>query len=658
MATALPSPAATQVRDRITLRSILIGLALSVVFSLIVPYVDVFMSDTFLGSCHLPPGAVFVLLVLVLVVNPLLRLISRRAPLSRVELLMIYCMLLFSTLTPGHGAENVFIPVAITPYYYANPANDWQHLFFDYIPAWFAPSGRGAVLGFFEGLRRGQPIPWGAWLKPLLAWSVYSAAVYALVLFLAVLFRSQWNDREKISFPLVELPMRMTESPYQPFARGSFYRNSGMWIGFAVAVFLAFMNGMHFYYPQWPAIAMQYNFRPWAWGHPWRAVGWIPGRIWPAVVGTTVLLRTEVSLSLWLFYWLNKAQLVVAAAVGYHGASFRTAWGRPQWLGLQPVGGYLAYVGYALWVARGHLAHVWQRLRGRGEPEPKNEALPYAFCAWGLIVSLGVMVMWGMFAGQKWWFAAGQSLVYVVLAIALTKVVAEAGLLFVQSTLSGVELLSIFAGQRSIGASSLTIGIFLERSYMFDMRAFVMPSFSQSFKIADLTGMNRRTIAWVTSLTILIATVICYYVILLLVYTYSGLKCNPWFIQGAGPGGFRLLASYLQNPQEVRWQALSWLSGGAGFLLLLFYIRQRVAWFPVHPVGFIMSQTYPMSQLWFSIFLGWVAKSVILRYGGPKGVRNLIPIFLGIAFGDIVMMVVWLIVDALTGTHGHYLMPG
>ena len=71
-----------------------------------------------------------------------------------------------------------------------------------------------------------------------------------------------------------------------------------------------------------------------------------------------------------------------------------------------------------------------------------------------------------------------------------------------------------------------------------------------------------------------------------------------------------------------------------------------------------MTQSYAMSQLWFSVLIGWACKSIILRYGGPKGVSRALPVFLGIAFGDIFMMVVWLIVDAITGTHGHYLMPG
>ena len=52
---------------RVTARSVTTGLVLSVIFSLIIPYVDVFLSSTFLGAQHLPPGAIFMLLFLVLI---------------------------------------------------------------------------------------------------------------------------------------------------------------------------------------------------------------------------------------------------------------------------------------------------------------------------------------------------------------------------------------------------------------------------------------------------------------------------------------------------------------------------------------------------------------------------------------------------------------
>jgi hypothetical protein len=71
-----------------------------------------------------------------------------------------------------------------------------------------------------------------------------------------------------------------------------------------------------------------------------------------------------------------------------------------------------------------------------------------------------------------------------------------------------------------------------------------------------------------------------------------------------------------------------------------------------------MMQAHSMHRVWFSIFIGWALKVIILRYGGAKGLKTAIPFFLGIAFGDILMMVFWLIVSAITGTHRLFLLPG
>lgn len=642
----------------ISARAVVIGLLLSVAFSLIIPHIDVFLSDTFLGSCHLPPGAVFALLALVLVVNPLLRLMHRRWPLNRVELLLVYCMLLFSTLVPGHGAENVFIPVVISPQYYATPENNWEQLFFEHIPEWFAPSHPPVIEAFYEGLRPGAALPWQQWYIPLVAWGAFTLLLYGLVLFLSVIFRRQWSDREKLAFPLVALPMEMTRETACPLRPGSFLGNRVVWIGFGLAALLQFQNGMRFYYPGFPGSELRVSFAELLREQPWRSMGWVPGDIWLAVIGVSVLLRTEVSLSMWFFFWFSKFQRLIAHVLGVRGAGPRTAWGEPLWLGGQPVGGYVAYVALAFYTARGHLGEVLRATMAGDGDRGKGEPFSYRVCALGALVCLVGLITWCMTAGMSFPVALTQMVIYIILAVALTKVVAESGLLFVQATFSSLETMVNFAGTKGIGARNLTLGMFIERSFMTDLRAFIMPSFQQSLKIADLALMDKGKVLLWSCVTVLLSTVICYWANLRLIYGYGGLACNRWFIQGAGPGGFRLLANYLLSPRAPSATGIISMLAGGGFTLWLYLMRQRFVWFPLHPVGFIMMQTYPIKKLWFSIFLGWAAKSVIMRYGGARGLTVMIPLFLGIAFGDIFMMVVWLIVDAVTGTHGHYLMPG
>jgi hypothetical protein len=81
-------------------------------------------------------------------------------------------------------------------------------------------------------------------------------------------------------------------------------------------------------------------------------------------------------------------------------------------------------------------------------------------------------------------------------------------------------------------------------------------------------------------------------------------------------------------------------------------------WFPLHPLGYLMGLVFPVSVFWFSIFLGWLFKSIINRFGGTDSTRKVTPLFLGLALGDVAMMLFWLLVDGWQGRTGHSLMPG
>jgi hypothetical protein len=71
----------------------------------------------------------------------------------------------------------------------------------------------------------------------------------------------------------------------------------------------------------------------------------------------------------------------------------------------------------------------------------------------------------------------------------------------------------------------------------------------------------------------------------------------------------------------------------------------------------MMAQTYPMRRLWFSIFLGWACKVLLTRFGGTDTYRKATPFFLGLALGDVAMMVFWLAIDGWQGRTHHFLMP-
>ena len=86
--------------------------------------------------------------------------------------------------------------------------------------------------------------------------------------------------------------------------------------------------------------------------------------------------------------------------------------------------------------------------------------------------------------------------------------------------------------------------------------------------------------------------------------------------------------------------------------------RSMFMWFPLHPIGFLVSMTYPMYVLWFSVFLGWLTKVLIMRFGGTDTYRSTVPGFLGLALGDVFMILFWLAIDGWQGRTGHQLLPG
>jgi len=85
----------------------------------------------------------------------------------------------------------------------------------------------------------------------------------------------------------------------------------------------------------------------------------------------------------------------------------------------------------------------------------------------------------------------------------------------------------------------------------------------------------------------------------------------------------------------------------------LIALRIRFTGWPLHPIGYAMGPSWPMIQLWFSIMVGWLMKWLILRWGGMRMFRQARPFFLGLVLGEFVVAGVWIVVDSITGVHGH-----
>jgi hypothetical protein len=665
---ATPSPGVTP-------RVVILCLALAVFFGYIIPIIDVKLQNSYLGAQNLPPGAIGALLVLLLVVQPLLKFLGRSGrvrPFARNELLTVYIACLFATIVPGHGAENFFVPNLIGVFYYASPENRWLEIW-GTLKDWMTPSLSGGkyhrevAQGWYQGIRPEQSIPWELWLVPLVAWSALVFAIYIMLCCVSVMLRAQWGEREALAFPLLRLPLEMTEDvDTRKGSIGSLFRNPTMWIGFGIAVFIQTMRSLHVYFPDVPDFPLQltenYFTEP-----PWNQIDRVDFVVYPIAVGISFLLTAEVSFSLWFFYWFIKFQYLIAYYLGFMPNAMPAAIGSQGriFTGFQHVGAYFAYVGLALWTARFHLAHIARRAFGRARPSENEarEVLSYPTAFWGFVLSFAFIIGWSIVAGVAPSLAIAMWVCYLVIAIALTRIVAEAGLLLLEHGWQPVGMFAQFfnagPGHWISPQNGVVPAHLMQTVFMVDVRGFSMPSFMQSFKLAYDQQIAPRPLMRLIVAIILISLAMSIIMNVQLGYRGGGgLMFQGWFSQ-IGPRTpawwYDGIKDGVQNASPLHF---FWFLLGGVVTFGILWARSRLPMFPIHPVGYLVCLTSTIHSVWLSVFIGWTCKVLITKFMGTDAYRKATPVFLGLALGDVASILFWLVIDAWQGRTTHTLTSG
>ena len=137
-------------------------------------------------------------------------------------------------------------------------------------------------------------------------------------------------------------------------------------------------------------------------------------------------------------------------------------------------------------------------------------------------------------------------------------------------------------------------------------------------------------------------------------YAFGGVSINPYrFVSLAqAPGRFMEAAHNTPRPY-IDVASIAVMGYGAAKLLALNLLRTHYLWWPLHPVGYAMSYCSYLQREWFSVLLGWVVQTVIIRYAGHKGYQTAKPLFLGLILGAMLAGGFWLVLDGFTGLRDH-----
>jgi hypothetical protein len=593
--------------------------------------------------------AVFILLVLALG-NRLVAAVAPRFALSRLELLAIYAMISASAGIAGFDFMGVFIGHVTAPYRYATPANNWEQVIQPHIAPWAAVTDPEAVRVFYEGhssiYHLAHVVPW---IKPLLIWAGFIITTQIMCLAANILLRRQWTDHEKLSFPIIQLPLAMTDPA------GQVFRSRAFWIAFAIAAGINIVNGLHTWYPALPYLHVKvFNLTQYLPPYPWGVMSFTPASAYPFVIGLSYLLPTDLSFSCWFFYIFFKAQLVLGALLGWKGGmGWDVSTGSLPYVVEQGIGGYLAIVGFALWSARGHLQAVWRAVwhdRSRTASAESRafglgEVAQYRVAIWALIVGHVALILFAVELGMNALLAASFFLLYLVIATAITKIRAELGPPVHDLHFAGPDrVLLAVLGSRNFSSGDM-VGLSFFFGYNRAYRGLPMPNQLEALKMTELLRGPLPTMILAMVAAAILGTLAAEWAFLH--YGYSVGIEQMGEVKRLSKQGWQRMEAWLISPWDFHWGATAGMLFGIGFAALLQLLRFRFMWFPFHPIGYSIAANWSMNTVWMPIGLGWLWKTMTLRYGGHKLYRDLLPAAFGLVLGEFLLASIYTIIAAV-----------
>ena len=666
-------------RGPVSWRSVTLGLAGVVLICGVTPYNDYALNNTFLVGNNLPIGVVMLTFLFALLVNAPLRRWTPRHAVTSGELAVALSMTLASCGLPSSGLMRYLPPALVSPFY--NGLTD--HTFLGlleqmHLPAWVFPAMHGdgpaqwknspVVIDYIGRWTEAGPPPYAAWVRPVLTWGLFLAALYGSLLCLVAIVRRQWFENERLAFPLAQIHLALIDDPEPGRLVNVTLRHRSFWVAFALVFALHAWNGLGLYFPKhYPQIPVYYNvlYRIMS-NPPWSYVtGDFKGAaVFFTAVGVTYFLSNSIAFSLWFFFVALQAwRMVVGSTTGDPNA-YGTAGGFDQHFG-----GVTAFVASVLWVGRRHwrlvAAQAW---RGHRDGEPQGRYLSYRAASVGLLACLLVMVAWLWLAGCTLLGAAVMVFMTVMLFMVITRIIAESGLMHGQLQVPITSPWTLAAAYGHPLISPLKTFYFAStlQATQFDFREPVPVYVSHGLKVVDQTAYGgvdnepetdtpaaRRTgrhVLALIALALLVGYVVSFGSTLWVEYRYAWTLDTP----GHVPNDWGVFVS----PQQKLVDATEQYARGRyhppvspagnfafGFALtaVLSAMRLRFAWWPLHPIGYLMLYTYPGTHLWLSILLGWLAKNLILRFGGPKLYTDAKPFFLGLIVGESAAAAFWLV---------------
>ena len=613
--------------NHVTWRSIIIGLFLSI------PHSFFSIQTPTPTTVSLIYTAVLTLAFLV-IINLLIRIWRPNTTLTQGELLTIYTMLSLSVAISGHDMLQVLAPILGHAFWFATPENEWSTLFFRYLPRWLVIEDLQVLKGLYQGestLYFASHMK--AWITPVFFWSIFLLALMLVMVGLSIIISRQWIQHERLSYPVIQLPLSMTQQGGQL----AFFQSKLLWIGITISGGIDLVNGLHAFLPVVPLLPVRtMEIGNLFTEEPWQAMGWTPVCFFPFAIGLSFFMPLDLLFSCWVFYWVWKMELVLGKALGWRGL--------PEFPYLKPQasGGYLGLALIVLWKSRRHLRQVVTQIFLPNNAKdnvyliPKHSQSYHRIAAILILVGTTTIVLFCAKSGMSLGVIVLFFVFYFLLVFALTRLRAELGPpVHELYNIGPDQMLPKFFGTRFFGPKNLTMfAMFwgVNRAH----RCNPMPYQLEGLKLADRTGISVHRLI----LAMILASCVG---ILTGFWGFLHVHYQDGFDGGFGAEAFRHLQQWLYFMPDFDGPATVFMGIGFSIVVALTMLRQRFLWWTLHPAAYPLASSlgWSMGWMWSSIFVSWLVKWILLKHGGLTAYRRAIPFFFGLILGDYLIGGFW-----------------
>ena len=642
------------------------------------PY-SMFLLGTAGSGGYLPAIALFPIVVILLGVNPLLSRLGERWMLNRSQLAVILGILLVATVIPGQGVMKML------PYCLARAPRDVSEN--PKLADAYREAGIRQVLfpdnidgnqdvevseGFLTDLKQGESVPWKAWGPPLLAWGSFFLPAWMMLMALAMIVIPQWRRNERLPFPLLDLQGSLIETPEPGRCFAPLFRRRAFWAAVVAVFVVKFLKGLNTYNPEGiPAIPTSWDlgsvFTEGALRHlPYYIK---QQKVSFMFVGVAFFMSSRVGFSIWFFIVAYALYIVVGHT---YMPPFSVMTIRDH-----RVGAMLAISLWVLWLGRAHWAHVgWCMVRGVKTATDRRDR----WAGWLFVLGCAGLFVWLVWMARvQWWWASFFVVVAVLAGLLIARLVAETGIPFMRLDVRYTLPLVKLVGKHLLGAkalwllspASLFFSKFIAIFFISATIASPAPLASHALQLDPKASARRQFgFAMILLIVLVLGLGICGASHLYMNYHHSSSwdgryqPLNAWgnkHVARAGQDVLDLRDDKVTVPlfqQPDRWDfGFGHIAFGVVLASALFWLCNRSPLWPLHPIGLVSMHTNFTGPALSSFFIGWLAKVLILRYGGARLYRSARPAFLGLIVGEVLSSAYWAIDPAVRWWMGKEFLP-